>query len=75
MDNKSLSGEIKISKTDSSASPLSILLGIGNDKTKYLTGSILHSLSTLIGGLKANDALYKLSLENKNSLIYGIDAW
>ncbi|WP_434341880.1 STREFT protein [Mycoplasma putrefaciens] len=75
LDNKSLSGEIKISKTDSSASPLSILLGIGNDKTKYLTGSILHSLSTLIGGLKANDALYKLSLENKNSLIYGIDAW
>ncbi|SYV96318.1 Uncharacterised protein, partial [Mycoplasma putrefaciens] len=52
-----------------------MLLGIGNDKTKYLTGSILHSLSTLIGGLKSNDALYKLSLENKNSLIFGIDAW
>ncbi|AEM68906.1 STREFT protein [Mycoplasma putrefaciens] len=76
LDNKSLSGgEIKINKSDSSASPLSMLLGIGNDKTKYLTGSILHSLSTLIGGLKSNDALYKLSLENKNSLIFGIDAW
>ncbi|AGJ90608.1 STREFT protein [Mycoplasma putrefaciens] len=76
LDNKIINDKsTTISKADSSASPLSILLGIGNDKTKYLTGSILHSLSTLIGGLKANDALYKLSLENKNSLIYGIDAW
>ncbi|SYV96312.1 Uncharacterised protein, partial [Mycoplasma putrefaciens] len=64
-----------INKSDSSASPLSMLLGIGSDKTKYLTGSILHSLSTLVGGLKSNDALYKLSSENKNSLIFGLDAW
>ncbi|AGJ90606.1 STREFT protein [Mycoplasma putrefaciens] len=79
LDGKSITnGAIPIKKIDNLVSPLTILLGIlkiGNNQTKYISGSIIHSLSTLIGGLDAKDPLYNLSLENKNSTLFIFDAW
>ncbi|SYV96323.1 Uncharacterised protein, partial [Mycoplasma putrefaciens] len=79
LDGKSITnGAIPIKKIDNLVSPLTILLGIlkiGNNQAKYISGSIIHSLSTLIGGLDAKDPLYNLSLENKNSTLFIFDAW